>query len=119
MVGYGDQYPTQVHHRGASIPWDNKQQTCGEGDYWLNRNDKNPNVLQGAMVAGPDKNDIFVDERGKKWFTEPSISSNAGLVAALIALHDPPSHFSNPNGVNVGIDKNGLFDKINVVPSVS
>ena len=24
-------------------------------------------------------------------FTEPTISSNAGLVAALIALHDPPS----------------------------
>ncbi|KAL3513833.1 hypothetical protein ACH5RR_026550 [Cinchona calisaya] len=118
MVGYGDQYPTQVHHRGASIPLDNKQHACRDGEFWLNKNEKNPNILPGAMVAGPDKNDIFKDERSKKWFTEPSISGNAGLVAALIALHNPPSHVSNPNGVNLGIDKTGMFENIKVSPSV-
>nr|XP_027090527.1 endoglucanase 9-like [Coffea arabica] len=119
MVGYGDQYPTQVHHRGASIPWDNNRHTCRDGEYWLNRKEANPNILHGAMVAGPDINDIFEDKRSKNWFTEPSISGNAGLVAALIALHAPPSGSSHPNGVNSGIDKTGLFDNIKVVPSTS
>ncbi|KAG5612191.1 hypothetical protein H5410_023472, partial [Solanum commersonii] len=35
--------------------------------------------------------DVFSDKRSKPWFTEPSIASNAGLVAALVALHDPPT----------------------------
>lgn len=42
------------------------------------------------MVGGPDTNDNFVDQRTNQKFTEPNIASNAGLVAALIALQDPP-----------------------------
>ncbi|KAJ0086945.1 hypothetical protein Patl1_08122 [Pistacia atlantica] len=97
MVGFGDHYPTQVHHRSASIPWDGQYHSCEEGDRWLNSKEPNPNVLLGAMVAGPDEFDNFSDERGKPLFTEPTIASNAGLVAALIALHDPPHKSSNPN----------------------
>ncbi|KAK2985457.1 hypothetical protein RJ640_030984 [Escallonia rubra] len=117
MVGFGDQYPTHVHHRGASIPWDGQQYSCNDGARWLNAKEPNPNDLLGAMVAGPDRNDLFLDERDKPWFTEPTISSNAGLVAALIALQDPPRDSSGSNAVNVGIDKDAIFENIQIVPA--
>lgn len=118
MVGFGDKYPYQVHHRSASIPWDDGQHyTCAEGDRWLYSKEPNPNLLVGAMVAGPDIFDNFSDERDKPWFTEPSIASNAGLVAALIALHDPPRKSSNSASLNLGIDQTGIFDKIHSTPS--
>ncbi|CAI9115664.1 OLC1v1016633C1 [Oldenlandia corymbosa var. corymbosa] len=117
LVGYGDRYPSQVHHRAASIPWDNKSYTCEQGDHWLYKDSSNPNLLQGAMVAGPDKNDNFFDKRADKRFTEPSISANAGLVAALVALLDTPSHFWNANGVNLGIDRTTMLENINTNPT--
>ncbi|KAJ6930775.1 endoglucanase 25-like [Populus alba x Populus x berolinensis] len=104
MVGFGNKYPNHVHHRAASIPWDDQHYSCPEGDRWLYSTDPNPNILFGAMVAGPDKFDNFLDDRDKPWFTEPTIASNAGLVAALIALHDPPCKSSDSNGTNLGID---------------
>ncbi|XP_059629549.1 endoglucanase 10-like [Cornus florida] len=117
VVGYGDQYPTQVHHRAASIPWDGQRHSCAQGERWRNSKDPNPNVLLGAMVAGPDQNDLFLDNRDKPWFTEPSISSNAGLVAALIALHDYPRHSSNSASIKLGIDMTGIFQNVNPVAS--
>ncbi|XVF37120.1 hypothetical protein REPUB_Repub19eG0118200 [Reevesia pubescens] len=65
MVGFGDHYPIQVHHRSASIPWDGQYRSCAEGDRWLHSQDRNPNVLLGAMVAGPGQFDDFSDEREK------------------------------------------------------
>lgn len=112
MVGYGDHYPNHVHHRGASIPLDGKRHSCSEGNAYLISESKNPNNIVGAMVGGPDKNDIFLDDREKPWFTEPSIASNAGLVAALIALHDPPT---GSDGTNyLGIDKMGIFQNVHL-----
>ncbi|KAF5200715.1 Endoglucanase [Thalictrum thalictroides] len=112
LVGYSDNYPKQVHHRAASIPWDNQQHSCVEGDKWLSSKDPNPNVLIGGMVGGPDKDDNFIDSRENPVFTEPTISGNAGLVAALIALHEP-SHESFPiKGIDVGVDPNGIFANI-------
>ncbi|KAG6776161.1 hypothetical protein POTOM_019667 [Populus tomentosa] len=112
MVGFGNKYPNHVHHRAASIPWDDQHYSCPEGDRWLYSTDPNPNILFGAMVAGPDKFDNFLDDRDKPWFTEPTIASNAGLVAALIALHDPPCKSSDSNGTNRGIDLTGIFKNL-------
>ncbi|KAL3735527.1 hypothetical protein ACJRO7_024621 [Eucalyptus globulus] len=112
MVGFGGQYPLQVHHRSASIPWDGQKYLCSEGDRWLHSKDPNPNVLLGAMVGGPDKFDHLIDERDKPWFTEPSIASNAGLVAALIAHHDPPQHAVDSGSINLGLDQMGIFEKV-------
>lgn len=67
------------------------------------------NTILGAMVAGPNKDDFFSNERCKPWFTEPSIASNAGLVAALVALHDPPTGSTIGN---LGIDKHGMFENV-------
>ncbi|KAI5330452.1 hypothetical protein L3X38_029850 [Prunus dulcis] len=114
MVGFGDKFPSQVHHRSASIPWDGQYYSCKDGeDRWQYSKDPNPNLLLGAMVAGPDQFDKFIDQRDKQEFTEPSISSNAGLVAALIALHAPPYlPSSKTKGMNLGIDQMGIFAKI-------
>ncbi|KAK7282636.1 hypothetical protein RIF29_11571 [Crotalaria pallida] len=95
LVGYGDKFPVQVHHRSASIPWNNRSYSCDDGKGWLNSKEPNPQVLLGAMVGGPDLHDNFKDERSNQWFTEPNIASNAGLVAALIALQDPPNNNSH------------------------
>ncbi|KAG8378135.1 hypothetical protein BUALT_Bualt08G0106600 [Buddleja alternifolia] len=111
MVGYGNHYPNHVHHRGASIPWAGEHHSCSEGNAYLKSEDRNPNNLLGAMVRGPDKNNVFLDDRAKPWLTEPSISSNAGLVAALIALHDPPI---SDTGAHLGIDKMGIFKSIHL-----
>lgn len=59
MVGFGDHFPTQVHLRSSSIPWDNQHYSCAQGDRWLNSVDPNLNVLLGAMLTGPDQNDSF------------------------------------------------------------
>lgn len=63
--------------------------------------DPNPQVLLGAMVGGPGLHDNFMDDRNQPRFTEPTIASNAGLVAALIALQDPP--LSNSKAVEDSI----------------
>ncbi|KAK8632941.1 hypothetical protein V6N13_073319 [Hibiscus sabdariffa] len=112
MVGFGDRYPTRVHHRSASVPWDGQYHSCDEGNRWLNSQDQNPNILLGAVVAGPDHFDDFSDERDKPWFTEPSIASNAALVAALIAHHDPPRRSSASNSPTPGLDLMGIFEKV-------
>lgn len=112
VVGYGNNFPTNVHHRAASIPWDGQFYSCAEGDRWLLSKASNPNILSGAMVAGPDKFDYFSDERERPWFTEPTIASNAGLVAALIARHDYPGETSGFDGRNLGIDQMSIFDRI-------
>ncbi|KAK4390986.1 Endoglucanase 9 [Sesamum angolense] len=114
MVGYGDRYPTHVHHRGSSIPWDRKQHSCSEGSAYLNSKGENPNKLVGAMVGGPENNDVFLDGRDKPLFTEPSISSNAGLVAALIALLDPPNNSADSDSAHLGIDKMGIFKNVHL-----
>ncbi|GFY96514.1 glycosyl hydrolase 9A3 [Actinidia rufa] len=117
VVGFGDKYPNQVHHRAASIPWDGKWHSCAEGERWLHSKEANPNQLLGAMVAGPDQNDVFLDQRDQPQFTEPSLSGNAGLVAALIALHEPRRRSSDSNGASLGIDKMGMFENIHLIPS--
>ncbi|XP_058099696.1 endoglucanase 10-like [Magnolia sinica] len=112
LVGFGDHFPTQVHHRAASILWDDQYYSCAEGSRWLHSRDPNPNVLIGAMVAGPDQDDKFSDERDAPQYTEPSLSGNAGLVAALIALYDPTSPSSTSNEIDGGIDQMGIFANI-------
>lgn len=103
VVGFGNHYPKQVHHRGASISKNRVKYNCKGGWIWRNRNKPNPNTIVGAMVAGPDKNDGFRDVRTNYNYTEPTLAGNAGLVAALVAL-------SGDKGT--GIDKNTMFSAV-------
>ncbi|KAL5991444.1 Endoglucanase 9 [Asimina triloba] len=102
VVGFGNHYPKQVHHRGASIPKNRIKYSCTGGYKWRDAKRPNPNTVIGAMVAGPDRRDGFHDVRTNYNYTEPTLAGNAGLVAALVSL----------SGEKPGIDKNTLFSAI-------
>ncbi|GAV57014.1 Glyco_hydro_9 domain-containing protein [Cephalotus follicularis] len=101
VVGFADRFPQRVHHRGASIPKSTKP-GCQEGLKWEKSQKPNPNIIVGAMVAGPDKYGDFKDNRTDGNYTEPTIAGNAGLVVALVALLGG----STPGP---GIDRNSIF----------
>ncbi|VFQ82405.1 unnamed protein product [Cuscuta campestris] len=103
IVGFGNRYPKHVHHRGASIPKNNIKYTCKGGWKWRDSKKPNPNTIVGAMVAGPDAHDGFHDVRTNYNYTEPTLASNAGLVAALVALSGERS---------VQLDKNTMFSAV-------
>ncbi|TVU16971.1 hypothetical protein EJB05_32976, partial [Eragrostis curvula] len=90
MVGYGGAFPRQVHHRGASIVSVRKDPSfvgCGEGyAAWYPRAAANPNVLEGAVVGGPDEYDDFADERNNYEQTEAATYNSAPLLGVLARL---------------------------------
>ncbi|XP_024993808.1 endoglucanase 6-like [Cynara cardunculus var. scolymus] len=91
MVGYGNNYPQQVHHRGSSIVSIkvNPSFVSCRGGYatWYSRKARDPNLLTGAIVGGPDAYDNFADERGNFQQTEPATYNNAPLLGVLARLH--------------------------------
>lgn len=97
VVGYGKKYPTQVHHRGASIPNDNKKYSCTGGWKWRDSHKANPNTIIGAMVPGPDRFDQFHDVRSNLNYSEATLAGHAGLAPALVSLTSSGGH-----GIDVG-----------------
>ncbi|KAI3812332.1 hypothetical protein L1987_17039 [Smallanthus sonchifolius] len=98
MVGYGQNYPIHVHHRGASIASISVLHSvvgCVQGfDAWYRRPEANPNVVHGGLVGGPDKNDNFEDDRSSYEQTEPTLSGTAPLVGLFSKLHSINSHYA-------------------------
>nr|CAB3471433.1 unnamed protein product [Digitaria exilis] len=84
LVGFGDSYPQQVHHRGASIPAD--VDTGCDGQEWLKSPKPNPNVAMGALVGGPFKNDSFIDNRENVRQNEATTYNSALIVGLLSGL---------------------------------
>ncbi|GMQ05712.1 hypothetical protein CsSME_00050628 [Camellia sinensis var. sinensis] len=98
MVGYGSNYPSQVHHRAASIvsmKVDPTFVTC-RGGYgtWFSRKASDPNTLTGAVVGGPDAYDNFADQRDNYEQTEPATYNNAPLLGILARLHGGHSGYN-------------------------
>lgn len=91
MVGYGSTYPQQVHHRGSSIVSikANPSFVSCRGGYqtWFSRKASDPNLLDGAIVGGPDAYDDFADERHNYEQTEPATYNNAPLLGVLARLN--------------------------------
>lgn len=91
LVGYGPRYPVHVHHRGASIASLSIHPSkvgCVEGfETWYRRSDANPNILYGALVGGPDKNDEFYDDRSSYEQTEPTLTACAPLIGLFSKLY--------------------------------
>lgn len=87
LVGFGKTYAQQVHHRGASIISYKQNPSfigCIQGyDSWYSRKENNPNVIVGALVGGPDKNDNFEDNRKNYMQTEACTYNTAPLVGIL------------------------------------
>ncbi|KAK7852647.1 endoglucanase 13 [Quercus suber] len=90
MVGFGSNYPKQLHHRGASIVSIKKNPepvTCKGGfELYFNKNEPNPNVLDGAVVGGPDDNDGFTDSRSNFQQAETATANIAPLVGVLARI---------------------------------
>lgn len=83
VVGYGNNYPKYVHHRGASIPAD-EAPACKDGFKWLNSDEPNPNIAVGALVGGPFLNETYLDSRNNSMQGEPS-TYNAALIVGLLS----------------------------------
>ena len=89
MVGYGDRYPLQPHHRGASLPSINSNPgkiTCSQGSDYFHRPVPNSNVIDGAIVGGPDANDHYDDSRGNYMQGEPATYTVTPIVGVLARL---------------------------------
>jgi len=90
MVGFGNKYPMQLHHRGSSIPSVEAQPAkvgCGDGfSKYFSSSKPNPNTHVGAIVGGPDLNDNFNDVRSDSSHTEPTTYMNAAFVGSVAAL---------------------------------
>ncbi|KAL1559264.1 cellulase [Salvia divinorum] len=90
MVGYGSNYPRRVHHRGASIvsiKQNPRVIRCQVGlNEWYHKDADNPNVLEGAVVGGPDQSDKYTDSRDNYPQVEPSTATNAPIVGVLARL---------------------------------
>lgn len=85
LVGYGSNYPQNVHHRGASIPVD-ANTTCKDGFTWLDSINPNPNVAVGAVVGGPFLNETYIDSRNNWMQAEPTTYNSALVVSLLSSL---------------------------------
>ncbi|KAJ3701131.1 hypothetical protein LUZ61_004836 [Rhynchospora tenuis] len=98
MVGYGNTYPQQVHHRGSSIvsiKVDPSFVSCSGGyGTWYGRNSGDPNLLDGAIVGGPGAYDDFADHRDNYEQTEPTTYNNAPLLGVLARLNAGSSGLS-------------------------
>ncbi|CAI0375085.1 unnamed protein product [Linum tenue] len=86
MVGYSDNYPQRIHHRGSSLPSVKDHPAaiaCKEGSVYFNSTGPNPNVLTGAIVGGPSEDDEYPDDRADFKKSEPTTYINAPFVGVL------------------------------------
>ena len=89
MVGFGNNPPTQAHHRGASVPKlsSNALVNCAMSFVnWYNKNSPNVNELTGAILGGPDRYDNFDDKRWDSSKTEPCTYINSLAIGSLAKL---------------------------------
>ena len=78
MVGFGDDFAQNPHHRGAS------------GTTSINDSADNRHILYGALVGGPSAANDFAyrDERTDYIANEVALDYNAGLTGALARQYD-------------------------------
>ena len=98
VVGYGNNYPRNPHHRTAHGSWLNQM-----GDPAQNRN-----LLIGALVGGPDESDRWKDDRTDWVKNEVAIGYNSGLTGALARMYlefggEPLPKISFPTTEDLGI----------------
>jgi endoglucanase len=91
VIGYGDRFAVNAHHRGAHGSWSNN----------INVPKDNRHILYGALVGGPDLEDRYSDDRNDYVKNEVAIDYNAGFqgaVAALLEIHggQPDPTFPQP-----------------------
>jgi len=83
VCGFGNNPPERPHHRASSCP--DMPQQCDWNAF--NNPGPNPQVLNGALVGGPDHNDNYNDDRGNFVSNEVATDYNAGFQSALAGLN--------------------------------
>lgn len=117
VIGYGDNYPKNPHHRTAHGSWSNDS----------NNPAQSRNLLIGALVGGPDENDNWQDDRNDWVTNEVAIGYNAGFSGALAKMYSefggqPLASISFPNSqeksISVATDISNLQNKAVVSASI-
>nr|ANR02619.1 endo-b-1,4-glucanas [Perinereis aibuhitensis] len=82
VVGFGNNPPQRPHHRASSCP--DLPANCG----WDQASDPapNPQILNGALVGGPDAQDNYNDDRQDYVSNEVACDYNAGFQGALAGI---------------------------------
>ena len=98
MVGYGDNYPRNPHHRTSHGSWLNNS----------NNPRQSRNLIIGALVGGPDENDHWSDDRNDWVTNEVAIGYNASFTGALAKMYaqfggEPLAEIVFPNQIESGI----------------
>ncbi|XP_005101787.1 endoglucanase E-4 [Aplysia californica] len=91
-IGYGSKFPRKPHHRGASCP---THGTCGSAD--LNSHANSPQILQGAVVGGPDLGNVYTDSRTDYQHNEVATDYNSGFQGALAGIVTLQLHHQMPS----------------------
>ncbi|HEY9596313.1 MAG TPA: glycoside hydrolase family 9 protein, partial [Cyanophyceae cyanobacterium] len=78
VIGFGNNPPTQPHHRTAHGSWANDKTIPKESRH----------ILYGALVGGPGRNDNYIDERDNFKMTEVATDYNAGFTGAVAKLYN-------------------------------
>ncbi len=87
VVGYGDSYPLNPHHRTAHGSWKNAEATPKN----------NRHTLYGALVGGPKEDGSYEDDRGNYINNEVATDYNAGFTALLCKMIDKNGGKTDPN----------------------
>ncbi|ODM94862.1 Endoglucanase E-4 [Orchesella cincta] len=83
VCGYGNNPPQRPHHASSSCP--NRPAPCDWDDF--SKPGPNSQVLHGALVGGPNRQDQYNDDREDYVANEVTIDYNAGFQGALAALN--------------------------------
>lgn len=87
MIGFGDVYADRPHHPGSTCPADHSipcMYFCPGANCEIAKSEgPNAQVLYGAIVGGPDKNDVFSNDRDDYLQNEISTTYNAGFQGTI------------------------------------
>lgn len=89
LIGFGENYPQNPHHRTAQGSYSNNMNEPAEARH----------TLYGALVGGPDASDGYQDEVSNYVNNEVACDYNAGIVGALACLYED---FGGQTLVNFG-----------------
>ncbi|XP_076048787.1 uncharacterized protein LOC143029762 [Oratosquilla oratoria] len=82
VVGFGNNSPERPHHASSSCP--DPPATCDWSVF--SSPEPNPHPLNGALVGGPDINDVYEDKRDDYIKNEVTCDYNAGFQSAVAEL---------------------------------
>lgn len=87
VVGFGDKYPQNPHHRTSHGSWKND----------LKIPDKARHILYGALVGGPNEDGSYNDDRQDFINNEVATDYNAGFTAMLCKMIDKYGGTKDPS----------------------